>query len=199
MVGDIFRAVASYSGVDNQLRQWVWHYIQAIGGATDNDLLAAAILAILDLAWADIEDHIHTSVIGTDLQLLKWDAGAGEYNGVAIEDLSHQVGLGAADVMPGNVSPYVIFPTSLPRSTGKKKLFDVVEAQVTEGAIAAGLLADMGAFALHMNNIAVESGNSYRAGNHNPDKPWFQQWSLTTVGVGVFSGSEYQRLVGRGA
>ena len=197
-VNDIFKATASFTGPQGQTFQWVWHYIQTAGASILSQVLIDAIEAMLADAWAEIEDSVTTLVVGDTLDLAVYDSGAGEFNTIKTNDISALAGTGAADSSPANCAPFVTFFTSVGRSRGKKFLFGILEAALTNGQISAGLLVAAALFGAFFNNSVTQGSNTFAPGNFNLPTETFRQWNPTELGVGIFSGSQYRRLPGRG-
>lgn len=198
-LNDVVRVTASYSGVGGNLRQFVWHYLQAVAGDPGWSDVLDAILAVLVNAWSNIDQHISDAVEGTVIDLALWDDVAEEWNTLATADASAMVGTNAGSAMPGNVSPYVTFYTQKARSRGKKFLFDVAETVEDDGLVSGAVILDMAAFAGILNNNVPVSGVTYSPCNYNYLTGEVNNWSNTVVGTSIFSGSQYKRLAGRGA
>jgi hypothetical protein len=197
-VNDVWKATASFTGPQGQTYQWVWHYIQTAGGAVLTTALIDAIEAMLVDAWGEIEDFVSTLVVGDTLDLAKYDPGSGEFDTVRTNDISALAGAGAADSAPSNVAPFVTFFTAVGRSRGKKFLFGILESALTNGQISVGLLAAMALFGAFFNNDVAQGANDFSPGNFNLAEELFRTWLSTELGVGIFSGSQYRRLPGRG-
>ncbi len=198
MVGDIFRVIATFAGIQSSLRQWVWHYRQQTGGSIDEAAFVVAIIDMLTDAWDNLAAHIVDHVTGVDLQIQLWDPVEEEFNTVETGDITALVGDSTSAGAPGNAAPFVTFPTNVGRSTGKKFLFDVLAANVGDGLCTAALLADMALYAANFNDTIIEGGNTFRPTNFTPATGANRLWLQTTVGVGLVSGSQYRRLLGRG-
>lgn len=197
-LNDVFRLTASFSGPQGQLWQWVWHMRQDTAQTLSPTQLIDEVESNLALAWADIASHVTSTVLGDTLQLAAWDDIAKQFDTIRTNDISSLQGSALTEYFPGNVAPYCTFPTNLGRSIGKKFLFGIVEAAVTNGALGAGLLADIALFAAQFNNVLTAGLNDFSPGNFNLASEIFRQWSETEVGVGIFTGSQYRRLPGRG-
>jgi len=197
-IGDILRVTATFTGPQAQILQWVWHYILTDDSSYDGTGAAAGIIEMLDAAWAEIDQLVDASTAGDTLDIALWDSTANEFNGIGTGDISHLVGTAVNQGSPGNVAPYVTFPTALPKSRGKKFLFTTDKEAGSDGALSGTTIAAMASFAAIFNN-QVELGLAVaRPGNFNLPTEVFRQWLTTSVGVGAFSGSQYRRLPGRG-
>lgn len=196
---DKIRITASFSGVGGELRQFVWHYIQAVAGDPGWTDVLSGIVTILASAWAEVAGQVSDQVAGTECALALWDDGLGEWNTVATESIASIVGTSALDAFPGNVACYVTFFTQKARSRGKKFLFDLAENTVDFGLVDTGLIVDLAGFGGVLNNNAVVGGVVYTPGNFNTLKDEFNTWSNVEIGTSIFSGSQYRRLIGRGA
>lgn len=198
-INDVYRAVATFTLIDAQIAQWVWHYVQTLSGTPDHALLVAAVKTAFTAAFTDIDDHIDNGVIGNTLEMLLWDSVLNQFDGVASIDISAAVGLNVGDSLPQNVAPFVGFHTALPRSRGKKFIFGWAEGAQSDGQISALPLADLATFAAAFDNTVTAGGITFNPGNFNLPTEVFRQWTQTTISVGLFSGSQYRRLPGRGA
>lgn len=198
-INDVYRSVATFTLIDAQVAQWVWHYIQTGVGAPNHATLNNQIETNLTAAFADIDNHIDNSVIGNTLELLLWDSVLNQFDGVASNDISAIVGLSGTDSLPQNVAPFVGFHTALPRSRGKKFIFGWAEAAQSDGQVSALPLADLATFAAAFDNTVTAVGITFNPGNFNLPTEVFRQWTQLTVSVGLFTGSQYRRLPGRGS
>jgi hypothetical protein len=198
-IGDVARVVATFTGTDTQLVQWVWHYVVTAGGTQVWDAIADAIVAQLATAFDEIDLMVENGYTGNTLEVLLYDSGANEFNGVALKDISTIDGGADADALPANVAPYVTFFTDIPKSRGKKFIFGWIETQIADGVVSAAGLAALALFAAHFNNVVTDGSSSLAPGNFNAELQRFLTWSASEIGVGVFSGSQYRRLPGRGA
>lgn len=198
-INDVYRSVATFTGRDAQVLQWVWHYVQTLTGLPSDSLLNTAIATNLTTAWLTVDQHVDDQVVGNNLELLKWDSVLNQFNGVASNDISALVGTSAVEAMPMNVAPYVTFFTALPRSRGKKFFFGVDEATVANGLLSAAFLTSIALFAAQFDATILEGAITFNPGNFNVPTEVFRQWTQATTGLGIFSGSQYRRLPGRGA
>lgn len=198
-INDIFRATATWVGPQGQAIQWVWHYRQSSGTTTSPGLLAAGIKAQLQLAFDEIKVNVDANYTGDNLTLALRDAGTGDFNTIVISSLAGMNGTSTGEGVAPNSSPYVTFPTAVGKSIGKKFLFGVIEGAMDNGQIGVAFLAAMVLFALDFQDPVSDGTNSYLPGNWNEATTSFRQWINGTVGAGLFSGSQYRRLAGRGA
>lgn len=197
-LNDIFRATASFTGSQGQTWQWVWHYQQITEFATNPTAMAQAVNTMLGTAWQNVETNIKTNVIGDTLQWAEYVAADDQFDTKRTLDISHLFGASNDGGFPANVAPYVTFPTNVGRSTGKKFLFGITEFAVENGQCVVTLLADLALYAAAFNNVLTAGNNMIAPGNFNQEQGLFRQWSETEVGVGLFTGSQYRRLPGRG-
>ncbi len=198
-INDVFRSVATFLGPELQTVQWVWHYRQATGGVSDHAALNVQIEITLAAAFDDVKAHIIDNMVGNTLELLLFDPVLNEFNGVDSMSISSIVGTSIDDGYPMNVSPFVTFHTALPKSRGKKFLFGFDEDSAKDGALTVAALADLATFAARFDFRPIEGVNTYNPGNFDPITEVFRDWTGLTVGVGLFTGSQYRRLPGRGA
>ena len=197
-LNDVIRITATFLGIASNVRQLVWHYRQTLGSDPDYDLLVDDIESVFETNWADIEGYVNSAVTGVDLALATYDAVSGAFDTIRTADISDIGGLGNGDTMPGNVTPYVTFPTNVGRSTGKKFLFDVVETHITNSIPSAAFLADMALFAAGYNDSVTDGSTTWRPCNLNAATGVSRLWRQDVVGVGAIAGSQYRRILGIG-
>ena len=197
-LNDVLRVTATFTGVQTQVYQWVWHYLLLTSASIGYTALADAIEVMLTAAWADISDDIDNGVSGSTLAVAKWNSSAMQFDTRKTNDISALAGASVAEGFPSNVAPYVTFFTALARSRGKKFIFGPSEAIANNGLIIAAFLADLATFAAEFDNDIVGGSNTIGPGNFNPTTELFTLWGQTDVGVGLFTGSQYRRLPGRG-
>lgn len=196
---DIYRVTANYESGGGDLRQWVWHYTQQDAGVTDIADLIAAIIVILQAIWDFLKSDIDSGTSGVTLDLAVRDPITGLFDTIGSGDITTMVGTALANATAGNVSPYCTMYTAKARSRGKKFMFDVEGTSVTDSVVAGALIANLLLAAAEWNNIITVNGIRYRPCNYNALKDEVNLWNPTPVGAGLFSGSQYRRLPGRGA
>lgn len=197
-VNDILRATATFSGPNGNTRQWVWHYRQNAEGDPDLADVIAAILTLLQAIWAFIKTHTDNGVQGESLDLALYDQALDQWDTLQTTSLIGLTGDVAGNGMPGNVSPFITFFTPVGRSRGKKFLFDISTGDITDGALAATFIADMvDAGELWSDTVTVDT-IPFKPGNFNQEQGIFRGWFNDQIAVGLFSGSQYRRLPGRG-
>lgn len=199
MIGDIYRVVTTFTGDQGQAWQWVWHLYQLTGtGDTPDDLLDE-IVSSFDAAWEAIDQDVASDVTGDSFELLLWDAVAKEFNGVASAANPYDGSNLTSENFPANVAPYVTMPTNRARNKAKKFLFGITVSNVIDGALTAGFVAAVSAFADAFTDAVNTSNAQYRLTTFNPVTEDFHLVKLVDWVVGAFSGSQYRRLPGRGA
>lgn len=194
----VYRVTANFLLPWGDTAKWVWHYQSSVASGNLNVQLIDAILALLIIIWDYLKSRIDSDVQGTELELAVYDAVDNEFNTILTRSLASLVGEAVGDGEPGNVSPFMTFPTSLAKSRGKKKLFSIVDSDITNGALSAALVAAMVLAGTAWSTTVTTTNAEYFPGNFNRPSVTFRPWDNSTVSVGAFSGSQYSRLPGRG-
>lgn len=197
-INDVFRATATFTVPNATIAQWVWYYLQATTGVLDKVLLANIIEAGLDVAFNGIKADIGVNVAGATLELAQKLVGETQFNTIQTNDITSIVGTNGGDVLPQNAAPYVTFFTDIAKSRGKKFIFGTVEGMQADTSITAAFLAKMAQFGADFDVQHVVTGITYVPGNYNRPTDTFRAWDGVNIGVGIFCGSQYKRLPGRG-
>lgn len=198
MIGDVIRITASFLSSTDELRQWVYHYVQTVGGTSVYLDLLTAVLDRLQTAWFLIDQTVELNTQGSTIALALYDSVLNQWDTLATLPSTGLVGTTLSTEAPGNVAPYVTFFTNIGRSSGHKKFFDNAENLFDGDVLVAGFITDLAAFAAVLDNALTESGNTWKPGNFTQATQTFTQWLGSSIGVGAVTGSEYRRLTGRG-
>ena len=196
--GDIYKATATFVMPEATIAQWVWHYIQEVGDDVDLQVLADNIRSNVGQAMNEIEDHIIDTVVGDTLELALYDPVLGQFDTVAVSDLSGADGENAVDEMlPHQDAGVVKFFTEVARSIGKKFIFGLVETTQSGSIFIGAVVTAMAAFAAIFDADIAAGGELFRPGNFDVLLEVFRGWN-GTVEANAVTGSQRRRRPGIG-
>lgn len=200
--GDILRVAVNFLLGNGVQYQNVYQYVvNGIGGFSD----AAATTAIntkMINQYAGLVASVKDDVVEqlSFVDQIEWDVTEGKWL------VTHNVGTftpsfapsSAADVLPNQVSPFIVFKTTRPRTVGRKFLFPVLETEQDAGIIAGGMVTKLIAFgASVLADIVVDGSNVLQAG---VARAGVNQWLTFQVAVVTdLLGTQRRRRPGYGA
>lgn len=200
VAGDVLRTSMNFLLPNNVQYQNVFHH-KRTGVAVITD--AAHITAIQ--GWAEVMlDEIEAHVkVGTLEQLCSVDRVA--FTGV-IWEVVENIGTfipdftpaAVTDVCPNQVSPFIVFKTSRPKTVGRKFLFPTLEPDQDQGVIAAPAVASIVAYADDaVNDINLAALNDLVPG---VPRTGLDQWFEFTLAIVTdLLGTQRRRRPGTGA
>lgn len=201
-VGDILRATMVGVTLEAQVFNSVYHYRVGAGTETDYDVIALAIVAAWDTAYALIESKIHADTDSAELELSQWDTVNKEFDGKATVVCLSLAGSDVADPLPGGNALVVRFITEELRRQGRKFIPGMIESQNSGNNLSAGLVVDLILFAASINNFITAGGVTLVPCTFNSTvgSPRFDTHSLftDTAFVNTKSGYQRRRQVGAG-
>lgn len=159
VAGDILRTTMNFLLPNNVQYQNVFHHQRTgVGILTD----AQHITAIKD--WAEvmldeIEAHVKLGTIEQlcSVDLVEWTGTAWEVTeniGTFTPDFTPSA---VTDVCPNQISPFIVFKTSRPKTVGRKFLFPTLEPDQDQGILEAAAVAAIVGYADDaVNNITIQ-------------------------------------------
>lgn len=166
-VGDIVRTSVNFLLPNGVQYQNIFHHIfDGVGGVSDA-AVTLAIKAWAEAMYAEIDDHVKSTTVEqlsfvdqVEFVVDEWKivANIGTFT-PAFAPTS------AGGVTPNQVSPFIVFKTSRPKSVGRKFLFPVIEDDQDQGIITAGMVNALVAWADDaVNDIVVDVVNDLHPG-----------------------------------
>jgi len=163
--GDILRVTTHMNGINSQDIQNVYHFQAAFETEQSDQDVANSVGGYLAAAW----DHVYTrmsnevstshfDIVGLELIDHKWTVT--RVIGSYVWTLAHAFSDAGGAVTDGD-AVLLRFPTSLPKVTGKKYLYGLGNASVTESQIESSPLADFVLMAISLITNAVVSGDNH--------------------------------------
>lgn len=166
-VGDIVRTSVNFLLPSGDQYQNVYHHIfDGIGGVSD----AAVVLDIkawAEAMYAEIDDHVKSATLEqlSFVDQVEWTGAAWEVVANIGTFTPAFVPTSADSVCPNQVSPFIVFKTSRPKSVGRKFLFPTLEPDQDQGILDAPTIAAIVAFADDaVNDIVVDVVNALHPG-----------------------------------
>lgn len=200
VAGDVVKTVVRFILGDGTQYQNVYYH-QRIGSTVLSDAVQqTAIEEWVDAIYLHLVANISDAVVATlsFIDRIEWDGTKWEVVqniGTFTPDVTPSAG---GDEMPNQMSPYVVFKTPRPQTTGKKYLFPMMEGSYTNGILTAAivlLIADYAADVLA--NISLEDPDYLVPGVPRTAVDSWQPFNATVVGN--IAGTQRRRRRGVGA
>lgn len=159
VAGDILRTSVNFLLDDGTLYQNVYHHRRSgIGIIAD----AVHVTALSDWAtamYAELDDKVSAGIVSTlsTVALIEWTGLEWEIvENIGTFTIAFTATEAATVALPNQLSPFVTFKTTRPRTVGRKFLFPFTETHMLSGVIAAGSLPAIVAYADDaVNNVDV--------------------------------------------
>ena len=198
--GDILKTTTPYTLNDGTIMQNVYHHQANFIDPLADGTVVAAIQTWLE----DALDYLEVSVSSTvavglcSVDRVEWDGTKWEVVANVGTFAPSFTPTAATDPMPNQNSPYVVFKTARPKSTGKKKLFPFTETNFQGSTISAGLVASIVSYATDvLNNIVIGVAHSLVPGVPRTTVEAFLEFTLAVVDN--ITGTQRSRKPGVGA
>lgn len=180
--------------------QNVYHYIVNGDGGFSNSTVTAAIKTAVEGYYAGIASSVKNDVVEQlsfveKVEYVGDDWQVTENIGTFTPTFSPT---SVAEVCPNQVSPFIVFKTTRPRTVGRKFLFPTLETEQNAGIIVAGLVTKLIAFgAAVLTDITVDGTNVLEAG---VPRVGVNQWlTFQSAVVTDLLGTQRRRRPGYGA
>ncbi len=201
--GDVLRATVKGNLFSADVANMVFHYLVTAGTETDHQLIADNIIAALIIAFAGMESRIADDVLMDEMDLFEYDFVLSEFNGIASAVGDVLAGVNAASMEPNGISIVMRWPTVALRRQARKFVPGVIEADVTDNALAALILTPALATAALLNSTIIAGGVTMRACTFNTtaSSPRFETASVfgSVAIVNTLVGYQRRRQPGAGA
>lgn len=165
VAGDILRSSVNFTLDDGTLYQNVFHHRRVGLGVITDAAHITAIKAWAEVMYAEIDDHVSAAVIEglSSVDKVAWDGVKWEVvENIGVFTPAFVPVVDALSAMPNQVSPFVTFKTSRPKTVGRKFLFPMSEAAFQSGILTATVVAAIVAWADDaVNNLVVSAPLDY--------------------------------------
>lgn len=192
---DILRATLNFNIGGNSIGNLVHHFRVVAGTETNYTTIATDIETALDVGYAAVDLLISNLVDPISLELSEWDFAAHEWDGKASVAASVPDGAAATTTTPTGIAGLMRFPTEELRRQARKFIPGIVEAETTEDALSAAMIAAMVTAAAVLNNDITAGGVTLRpcTFNDTPLSVRYETWSDFSTTSIVNTNVAYQR------
>lgn len=166
-VGDIVRTTVNFLLPNGVQYQNVYHHIFDGTGGISDAAVTVDIGTWAEDMYAEIIGRVHSSTVEqlSFVDQVEWDGTKWEVVGNIGTFTPTFVPAANDDPCPNQVSPFIVFKTSRPKSVGRKFLFPTQEADQASGILTGGTITDLVAFADDaVNDIVLDVLNSLHPG-----------------------------------
>ena len=198
--GDVLKTTTPYTLNDGTIMQNVYHHVANFIDPVADGTVLAAIETWLEGALAYLAPSVHSTVtMGlTSVDKVAWDGAKWEVTENVGTFLATFSPAAATDPMPNQNSPYVVFKTARPKSTGMKKLFPFTEVNFQGSTVVAALVASIVDYASEvLNNIVIGVAHNLVPGVPRTAADAFLEFTLAVVDN--ITGTQRTRKPGVGA
>lgn len=199
-VGDVVRTSVNFQLGDGTLFQNIYHHIfDGIGGVSDA-AVTADVKTHFEGVYANIESNVKTDVVEqlSFIDQVEWvvDKWAVVANVGTFTPTFTPTNV--ADVLPNQISAFIVFKTVRPKSVGRKFLFPAMETEQDAGIIVPATVANLVSFASDaLADIVLDVANELHPGiPRTAVNDWL---SFTVAIVTNLLGTQRRRRPGYGA
>lgn len=200
--GDILKVVVELLMPEGVIAQLVQHYRATQGSGGDPDAVLGGIQSNLSTAWSNIAGRIASGVDAGDMYMYKYNPGANQYDGVAINTNGIGGGTAGGQMLPHQDAVLVSFYGEDQKRTGRKYIPGLEEPGQEDGLLDGTYVVNFVNFALQWDNLVVAGGITVVPGTFNTDEtsPLYQSFSdaTGTIGVDTVLASMDKRKIGQG-
>lgn len=168
-LNDVLRVVAEWDTTGGTIFQLVWHYLVTLGTNDDPIDVLDDIKTQLTVAWANIEAHINDQVAGADIELLQYDFGNHQWDGVAADSLVGLDGTAVGEMLPPQSAVLLKFFTEKNRRQARKYVPGIIEGNQNSGVMAVNPLIDYALFAAALDKVIAAPIVTLTFGTFNLD------------------------------
>lgn len=165
--GDILRTSVNFILPSGDQYQNVYHHIFDGAGGVSDAAVVADIELWCELMYAEIEDYVHDETVAQLCFVDQVEWVTDEWKVVANIGTFTPAWLPTpfGHVCPNQVSPFIVFKTSRPKTVGRKFLFPALELYQDQGTIEAAFVTQLVAFADDaVNDITIDVLNVLHPG-----------------------------------
>lgn len=194
-LNDVLRVVAEWDTSSGTISQLVWHYLVTSGNNDDPNDVLDDIITNLETAWANIEDRIGNDYTGADIELLQYDFGNHQWDGVAASPLVNVDGSSVSGHVAHGVAGLCKFWTELNRRQGRKYVAGLTEADLDDGIINGATVTALALFATDLDDVVTAPLTTLTYGTFNlvPTSALYETFSKSTQTSGAEAIAAYQR------
>lgn len=161
-VGDILRATTVFVLPTGDVGNMVFNFVGIAGSETNYALIANAIEAAHELAFADLEVEMAIAVEPDELTLAEWDFTLNQWDGKATVISNYPDGSEAGGVAPTGIACVARFITEARRRQARKFYPGIPEAHVNVDALDASWLAAAVLTTIDLNEDIIGGGLTVR-------------------------------------
>lgn len=194
-IGDVVRVVIEWDVPDGTIAQVVYHLIGVSGASVTDAVLGAAVEAAWEVAWLLIDQEISDTVLGSSIEVSKWDFTLNRFDGIFTSPLAASDGTNVGQPMAHGGAALVKLFTTASRRQARKYLPGMVEANQDDGTINAATLTQLALWGGSLDNPVTAGALTLNFCTFNTEaaSPLFEtaaQASQETQAEGFFA---YQR------
>ena len=168
-LNDVLRVVARWDAPDSTIAELVWHYQVIAGTGGSPATILAAILTALDASWLNIDQDVSDEWTGDTLELFKYDFANHQWDGVAADLMLAEDGTAAGTYLAHGDSLLIKFFTQANRRQGRKYMFGLTEAAITDGVWDVAELSNFALFGADFDDNVVSGAITLQFGTFNVD------------------------------
>lgn len=168
-LNDILRVVAEWDAPQGTIAQLVWHYKVTNGSGGTPATVLAGILSQFDTAWLNIDQEISDEFLGSTMELYKYDSTLHQFDGIANTVMTNEDGTNINTYLAHGDALLVKWFTEANRRQGRKYMFGLTEAAISDGLYTAGAVSNFALFAADFDANIVASGVTLQYGTFNVD------------------------------
>jgi hypothetical protein len=184
-VDDVVQVIMTWDTPLASVAQNVWHLKMVSGAGADSDGVLPAVLTLLQVAIASIEDELSTAFEAVLLELRGWDFTLHRFDGLDTLAMTGVVGASISDYEPHGVAALGRIITEVARRQGSTFLPGLVETSVVAGVLVAAAETGLaGYLATFDTDISITGGLfSWCTFNVDPLSAVYETASLATQSV----------------
>lgn len=192
---DVIRVVAEWDVPDGTIAQLVYHFLGVTAVTASDAAIVTAAIAHLEAAWPQVDQEISDLVLGSTLEVFKWDFTNNRFDGIGSGVLTGADGIDTDEMLPHGAAGLGKIFTEAARRQARKYIPGLTEGSQVDGTISAAALSAIALFLADLDDDLLAAGLTLEFGTFNtdPTSSLFETFSSASGTVQAEAAFAYQR------